>query len=129
MHEFAKANIPNALFSHSSHLRVAYLFLLEHEFNEAFILIEIGIKRLNRANKILDSPVRGFNATITRAWALRIKSRLNDSELIVSSHDFLSINSDLLEPNFLNNYYSPKLLMSAKAKRLFVAPDIKKLPH
>lgn len=124
---FEDQSILNHDFSHEKHIRIAYIYLSQNDFEQGLEMIIAGIKKLNAVNKVPEAlRTRGFHQTLTLAWAKLVKVRLQDGKF-GSSLDFLEQYPELLDPRLVNEYYSTEYLMSWEAKRGFVEPDIKSL--
>ena len=124
---FAASSLPGSDWTHEAHLRIAWMHLRQHDLDASHILMRVGIIKLNRFHQLVETPVRGYHESITRAWLLLVRS---------ASQRFPSERSDLfmlgagneLGTSALLGYYSKDLLMSAAARARFIEPDLKPLP-
>src|SRR5262249_12648590 len=56
---FEAAAIPRERWAHRDHVRVAFLYLRDHPFEEALSRIRSGIQSLNRANRVPETATSG----------------------------------------------------------------------
>ncbi|MCG8491638.1 MAG: hypothetical protein MI743_08510 [Sneathiellales bacterium] len=122
LEQVADGTLPVSLFTHTAHIRLAWLLLCEHPPEEAFARAAAAIQALVRKNNINGK----FHMTITGAaveivWSFQKKSQT------VSFDQFLEENPKLLThfKDLLFEHYSEKLLNSEKATRCFLEPDLK----
>src|SRR6476660_401103 len=66
--QFEDLSLPFSQWTHRAHVKVAYLYLCGHSFDEALLRIRKGIKAYNTANKVEESPTNGYNETTTHAF-------------------------------------------------------------
>ncbi len=60
LEQFEGCTLPFAQWTHRAHVKVAYLYLRKHPFNEALAKLRTGIQRYNAANKVVDGPASGY---------------------------------------------------------------------
>jgi hypothetical protein len=134
---FEAAAIPRADWKHRDHIRVAYLYLRDHPFDDALVRIRTGIRKLNDANGVPESPTSGYHETVTVAWALlvvdaiersRAKQQSRAGEGAADSESFMAAHPELLDKTALRAHYSRDRIMSVEARAAFVAPDHAPLP-
>lgn len=112
-------------FDHEAHVRLAYIYLAEHD-------VESAIQRMREA--LLDFidrngiPRSKFHETITRAWVLAVRHFMDRSPSS-SSADFLSKNQKLLDSKIMLTHYSASVLFSSDARASFVEPDLDPIPR
>ena len=89
-----------------------------------------GIRRLNLVHGTANSSTRGYHETITVAF-LRLSAQFLAACPVVmpleARVDKL-LGSPLAQPDVLLQFYSRKLLMSARARKRWVEPDVAPLP-
>jgi hypothetical protein len=120
---FEAAAIPTARWTHRDHVRVAFLYLRAFRFDDALVRLRSGIRALNRANGIQDSPTRGYHETITVAWARLVAAALAEE----SAQDFDAFarrHPRLLQKDKLRAHYSKERLLAPEARASFVEPDL-----
>lgn len=108
---FERCTLPKAYFNHTGHVRLAWLYLERHPFDEAVARTCAGIRayatHLGAAHK--------FHRTITEA--LMHLLRMHGREAVLADAGAL-----------LARHYSPQLLASSAARDGFVPPDREPLP-
>jgi hypothetical protein len=124
---FTTATLPEASWTHRSHLRVAWLFSGRHTLDEAHVLMRVGIIRLNAAQGLVETPARGYHETITRVWLVLVRSLMREFPA-ESSTAFVDVAAGWLEREALFQHYSRERLMSVEARARFVEPDLEPLP-
>jgi hypothetical protein len=125
---FEAASIPGESWTHRDHVRVAFLYLRELPFPQALDKLRTGIKALNRANGVQETPTSGYHETITVAWARLIADAIASRGAASTFADFAQHNPDLLQKEHLRTHYSRDLIMSPLARISFVDPDLAALP-
>ena len=122
--EFLDINIDPTTFSHLDHIGVGFEMLKKFEF---LMAVQIFSESLN-AIVIGEEEGEKFNLTITLAMMSIISERMLPGEEV---EDFIEANTDLLDKNFLMQYYTQARLHSFLAHGMFLMPDIKPFsePH
>lgn len=115
---FETAALPAAAFRHRDHLRLGYIYVRRHGFEEALQRIADGLRRFTAAH---GKPDR-YHHTITVAFMALIAERLHDSGDPGSFARFAAANPDLLDVSVLYRYYPRDLLFSERARRGFILP-------
>lgn len=127
LHElFWSAKLPATGWTHSEHLRIAWLALEEWSLDEAHLLMRVGIIRLNAFHGLVETAQRGYHETITRVWLCLVAAakRVDRGE---SSLAFLALHPGLTREAPLRHYSRGKLF-SLEARSIFVDPDLEPLP-
>lgn len=124
--EFARAfescELSNESFHHRDHLRLAWIYLQRYGEQEAGRRIAASIRNFAEYFGHTDK----YHETVTIAW-LRLLAHQGKGR--VSLEEVLAASPMLLEKKTLAEFYSDGLLQSDRAKREFVAPDLKPLPE
>ncbi|NND60796.1 MAG: hypothetical protein HKN49_11065 [Gammaproteobacteria bacterium] len=119
---FEDCSLDDAVFKHTGHVRMAFLYLQRHDTETALTRICKGIQRFGASR---GAPEK-YHATVTIAFARIIAKRLQPDQ---GFDDFVAANPDLMSPRpLLLDYYSEALLYSDEARLRFVAPDRRPLP-
>ncbi|MCX5689547.1 MAG: hypothetical protein NTV94_07140, partial [Planctomycetota bacterium] len=103
------------------------LHLEHHALDQAHILMRIGIVRLNMAHGLVETPVRGYHETLTRVWLILVA----DARRVHPAPDsaaFIEAAGARLEVGRAFVHYSKDFLMGARARAVFVPPDLVPLP-
>ncbi len=124
---FQSSTLPSADWTHRAHLRVAWLFLREHDLDEAHLLMRVGIIRLNAAHGLIETRERGYHETLTRFWLVLVRSLMqapaSDSEA------FVDASSEHLAKDAALRHYSRERILGLRARTVFVEPDLRALPQ
>lgn len=124
---FHASRLPAAQWTHREHLRVAWMFLQRHALDEAHLLMRVGIIRLNAFHGLVETPARGYHETLTRVWLVLVASR-RQTATEATSDAFVEAHAGPLGRDAALVHYSRARLMSARARAIFVAPDLAPLP-
>ena len=126
---FEGATLPMEQWGHREHVKVAYLYLLRHPFDEAVVRMRKSLQSFNAAHDVPDELTRGYHETLTQAWMRLVHVTLKVYGRCDTADIFVDANSQLLSKRALLLFYSRDRLLSADAKREFVPPDLAPLPH
>jgi hypothetical protein len=118
---FEDCSLPNTAFHHRDHVRLAWLYLRRHPPLEAPTRSAAGLRRFAAAN----GHPGLYHETITWAFLLLIRERMERDGMADTWEEFTAANPDLLswKPSILDRYYRPETLGSELARRVFVMPD------
>lgn len=106
-------------FDHRAHVRLAYVYLVEHEPEAAAARMREGLQGFLQDHGI--APSR-FHETLTRAWILAVRHFMERSPGADSAADFMGGQPELLDSRIKLTHYSAPLLFSAEARASFVEP-------
>jgi hypothetical protein len=129
--QFESLTLPFDRWTHRAHVRVAYLYLRQHPFDQALARIRAGIKAYNAANKVPEGPTSGYNETTTHAFLHLVAAVMfaYDKALpVTDSESFCDMHPQLMSKHILRFFYSPAQRMHPSAKVSFVEPDLTPLP-
>jgi hypothetical protein len=136
LHRFETQAISRAEWTHRLHVRLAYLYLSQHSFEEALARIRTGIQKLNAANQVPEAPQAfaastqtGYNETTTVAWAQLIHTTLVEQGPAATSDEFVDRHPHLLSRTLLRLFYSRAIWQEQDCKSRFVPPDLAPLPQ
>ena len=122
---FTACTLPPEQFSHAGHIRLAWINLQRHDFDQAVDATCRGIRayaaHLGAATK--------FHTTITVAL-MHLLRAAGAADQTVSWYQFLTANQDLMHNAraILGRHYSSQCLDSLDARERFVPPDLQPLP-
>jgi hypothetical protein len=125
---FHAGTLPQSEWTHTAHLRVAWMHLRRYELDHAHILARVGIIKLNAVHGLVETPTRGYHETITRAWLVILSGAIREAPSIDDSRRFLEAHGDAFTKGALLSHYSSERLQSARARAVFVEPDLAPLP-
>jgi hypothetical protein len=126
--QFEDCSWPLDKWHHRQHIKVAFLYLRRHPFDEAMTRMRAAINTYNAANKIPEEPTRGYHETMTRAWMRLVELALAAYGPGENAEDFYSQNPQLSQKQTLRLFYSRERLMSPEAKKFFLEPDLTAFP-
>lgn len=125
MEAFEAGRMPPDGFPHPAHVRMAWIYLRRHPFEDAMARFSSALRRFAAAQ---GEPGR-YHETITAAYVMLLHDRMARTPA-AGWNAFAAANADLLiwKPSILDAHYSPKLLWSDRARDRFVPPDLVPLP-
>ncbi len=127
--EFESCRWPLDQWHHRQHVKVAYLYLRRHSFDEAMARLRARIKAYNAAHQVPDDLTSGYHETMTHAWLLLIYFTLCEYGPAVSADAFYEQNPQLWQTKVLRFFYTRDCFLSARAKAEFIEPDLTPLPR
>jgi len=114
---------------HREHLKAAYLYLLRLPYDAALDRMRAGLKALNGAQDVPETPDRGYHETLTQGWMRLVHCALCESGPAESADAFLDQHTQLLAKRALLFFYSRDRIISWEAKANFLEPDLAPLPR
>jgi hypothetical protein len=120
-----QATYPREEFSHRAHLRLGWLCLREHGFEEGLGRIRTTIRRYATAV----GAAGKYHETITRLWAEHMQAALEATPRLSTFDGFLEAHPELLNSGLMERHYRKETLASAEAKASWVPPDREPLPR
>ncbi|MEM9586057.1 MAG: hypothetical protein AAGA03_02145 [Planctomycetota bacterium] len=126
--DFQDCQLPINQWHHREHVKLAYLYLRRHSFDQALCRIREGIKAYNAAHQIPSSPTSGYHETMTQAWLHLVQFALKQYGASENADAFCDDHPELSQKKTLRLFYSPERFMSAEAKTSFVEPDLTPFP-
>jgi hypothetical protein len=105
-------------FGHAAHVRAAYLYLRQNDFAGTLDRIRRAIR--NYATH-LGRPDR-YHETMTVAYVALIQEHIFERGSGGGWEEFARQNSELFKPDLLEQFYSPALLDSEMARKVFLLP-------
>ena len=131
--EFQALILKKSNWDHKAHLIVGLWFLCKHRnnVNEAYCRLRVGIILLNRKHDTKNTIDSGFHTTITYFWLLQMSAFLESrdtsehGESEFNTHaDALLKESGILEPGYIEKFYNKQVLMSPKARAIYLKPKV-----
>ena len=113
-------------FNHRAHLRLAYVYLVEHHDDMACQLMRDSLLRFLNHHGV---DISKFHETMTRAWILAVRYFMEHDSGADSANTFIDNNPKMLDKNIMMTHYSAELLFSEKAREQFVTPDRDPIPR
>ena len=124
---FGTSALGASQWTHETHVRTAFLFVQRFELDEAHLRMRAGIIRLNERHGLVESSARGYFETLTRVWLVLVSVARRRSGAS-SSQELLARCPELLDKALPAKHYSKTLLATARARAIFVEPDLAPLP-
>ena len=122
---FEACTVAPSQFNHAAHVRLAYVYLVESDVEQAVQRMREALLRFLEHNGI---PRSKFHETITRAWVLAVRHFM-DRSTSASSDNFITRNQELLDTRIMLTHYSASVLFSPDARASFVEPDLDPIPQ
>jgi hypothetical protein len=129
---FEATTLPLDRWTHRAHVKVAYLYLSAHPFDDALRRMREGVKAYNAAKGIPDKRFVGYNETTTRAFmhlVAAVMAAYGETFPTASADAFCDTHPQLLSRHVLRLFYSPGRRIHPDAKATFVEPDLAPLPR
>ena len=123
---FEKGDIPPAEFHHRDHLRLAYVYLCEHETKPAFELYRHHVKKFLSDNGVPDDK---YHETVTRSWVQAVRHFMEMCGSATSFEEMINNDGRLLDMDIMLTHYRKETLFSDLARREFVQPDLEPIPQ
>lgn len=114
-------------FNHRSHIRLAYVYLVENNTNIAVRSMRNSLFGLLKHAKIDTS--QKYHETLTKAWVLAVHHFMNQTDSSESADHFIERNTLMLDSNIMMTHYSEKVLFSEQARQAFIQPDLEPIPR
>lgn len=115
------AEIAPQTFNHKAHVRAAFLLLKDaDDFAPALERMSTALRRIATKAGVPEK----YHETITVAFTALVHVRMAAAGMDMGWTEFAERNADLFETDPLAALYSPDLLASPLARRVFVLPDM-----
>ena len=127
---FGRGAIPASEWTHAAHLRVGAWHVHHLGQEVALVRLRAGIRHLNEDHGTVNSETRGYHETITAAYVRFIAQFLASCPREMSFETRVEelLASTVAQPEFLLCFYSREVLMSPRARREWVEPDLAPIP-
>jgi hypothetical protein len=123
---FEACNYPPAEFNHRAHLRLAYVYLTEHDTETSARMMRDALKRFLEHNRI---DVSKYHETLTRAWVMAVRHFMERTAASESADSFIEQNPAMLDSKIMMTHYSAGLIFSDEARARFLEPDRDPIPR
>lgn len=124
--EFETCRISAARFDHQAHIRLAYIYLAEHDHDAALTLIRSTLLGFLRHQQI---DLSKYHETMTQAWILAVRHFMEISPACGSSDAFIECNPIMLDSKIMMTHYSAEVMFSPEARARYVEPDLERIPR
>lgn len=116
---------PIQAFSHRNHVRLAYIYLVEHSVTEATQLMRASL--ISLLNHYQIDPKK-YHETLTQAWVLAVRYFMSQTQQANNADSFIAQHPQLLDSKIMLTHYSNEVLFSEQARLEFVEPDLQWIP-
>ena len=124
---FRAARLSRAEWTHLAHLRVGAWHVHHFGATEALVRLRHGIRALNVANGVANTPTGGYHETITAAYVILIAAWLEQAAEPAASLE-LRVERMLAGPiadrKLLLRFWSQETLTSPAARAAWVPPEL-----
>jgi hypothetical protein len=124
--EFEACRFPPAEFHHRAHVRLAYVYLAEHDTDAAHQRMQSALVAFLRHHGI---DVAKYHETMTRAWIMAVRHFMERTAASTSAESFIETNPRLLDSKIMMTHYSAEVLFSEEARARFVEPNLSPIPR
>jgi hypothetical protein len=124
--QFESCEFPVTDFDHRAHLRLAYVYLVEHDDDTAYQLMRESLQCFLRHAGV---DISKYHETITRAWILAVRHFMKSTPQCLSADLFIDRNPDMLDTKIMLTHYSAETLFSDRARQQFVEPNLDPIPR
>lgn len=124
--QFESFKVPPAEFDHRAHLRLAYVYLTEHDSETAYRMMRNALQSFLEYNGV---DVSKYHDTMTRAWILAVRHFMELTASDESADSFIEQHPEMLDAKIMMTHYSAELLFSDEARAKFVEPDLDPIPR
>ena len=116
---------PPSEFNHSAHIRLAYIYLCEHDTTVAYEKMKYALVNFLAHNKV--DPTK-YHETVTQAWILAVRHFMQQANATRSALEFIEKNPSLLDGDIMLTHYTKEKLFSDEARLNYIAPDLEPIP-
>ena len=123
--DFEACKFPPAEFKHRGHIRLAYVYLTEHDTDTAYQLMRNALLSFIQHHGI---DAKKYHETITRAWIMAVRHFMEITAGSESADEFIDRNPRMLDSKIMLTHYSAEVLFSDEARTKFVEPNLHPIP-
>jgi hypothetical protein len=123
--EFETCKFPLAEFNHRAHVRLACVYVSEHDTDTAHQLMRSAL--LSFLDHSVD--VSKYHDTVTRAWILAVRHLMENTPSCDSYDLFIERNPRMLNSRIMMTHYPAEVLFSDEARAKFVEPNLDPIPQ
>lgn len=122
--------LPRPEWTHEAHLAATTYLLLRHPEIDLDSELPGLIRRYNESVGGVNDDTQGYHDTITRAFLHGVRLFLSEADTSAPVHELVNclLHSPMGARDWPLRFWSKERLMSAAARRSWVAPDIAALP-
>lgn len=128
--EFESCKTPTSDFNHQAHIRLAYIYLSEHDDATSYEKMKSSLQNFLAHHNVDPSK---YHETVTQAWILAVRHFMEKSDqsdnATESATDFIDKNPRLLEEDIMLTHYTKEKLFSDEARLAYIEPDLDPIPR
>ena len=124
--DFESCKYLPAEFNHRAHIRLAYVYLSDHETDSAHQLMRSALLSFLEYHGV---DVLKYHETVTRAWIMAVRHFMENTPGCESSDIFIDKNPGMLDSKIMLTHYSAEVLFSDDARSKFVEPNLNPIPR
>jgi len=121
---FESLKIPNEMFHHREHIRLAWIYSRQFPQEEALGRMVQGIQSFAKHH----GAASKYHHTITVAWMRLVRDAVGQAPQAPDFKTFAAAHVHLFHPRLLEYYYSRARLQSDTARYSWLDPDLRSLP-
>jgi hypothetical protein len=121
---FESLKIPNEMFHHREHIRLAWIYSRQFPQEEALGRMMQGIQAFAKHH----GAASKYHHTITVAWMRLVRDAVRQAPQAPEFNTFAAAHVHLFHPRLLEYYYSKARLQNDAARHGWVEPDLRSLP-
>ena len=126
LRQFESFSFEPGTFDHRSHVRLAYIYLCDHDVDTAHRKVRHALCGYLSHHDVDPSK---YHETITQAWILAVRHFMVHTPCASSASEFIAANPALLDSSIMLTHYSKNVISSDKARETFVEPDRDPIPR
>ena len=123
--EVEACQFPLAEFNHRAHLRLAYVYLSEHDSDTALQLMRRALLAFIEFHGV---DVSKYHETMTRAWINAVRHFMEKTPRAETFDEFTDKNPRMLDSKIIMTHYSAEVLFSDEARAKFIEPNRDPIP-
>jgi hypothetical protein len=121
---FESLRIPNEMFHHREHIRLAWIYSREYPQEQALARMVQGIQAFAKHH----GAAAKYHHTITVAWMRLVRHAAREGPQAPDFNTFAAAHVHLFHARLLEYYYSKARLQSDAARYDWLDPDLRPLP-
>ena len=124
--DFEALRFPPQKFKHAAHLKLAYVYLCEHDIDAAHQCMRGAILSFLSH---LGIDASKYHETVTRAWILAVRHFMEKTPGTQSFEALVTQHPVMLDSKIMLTHYSAEVLFSPEARGAFVEPNLDPIPR
>jgi hypothetical protein len=121
---FESLRIPNEMFHHREHIRLAWIYSREYPQEQALARMVQGIQAFAKHH----GAATKYHHTITVAWMRLVRHAVREGPQAPDFNTFAAAHVHFFHARLLEYYYSKARLQSDAARYDWLDPDLRPLP-